>query len=69
MCDADGCGAFYAEGLEGASSGIDFVTVDGVRTQKALHYCDECTQRRQESRSKQIFRPNAQTLQIQGTQD
>lgn len=56
MCDAEKCGAFFGEGLQGSSTGVDIDPENG--RQRALHYCDECTERRKNARSQQIFRPN-----------
>lgn len=55
MCDAESCGAFFGEGLEGSSTGVDIDPETG--RQRALHYCDACTLRRKTVRSKLVFRP------------
>lgn len=59
MCDAEQCGAFFGEHLEGASTGVEFDNETG--RQRATHFCDVCTARRKTARSQQVFRPGAKT--------
>jgi hypothetical protein len=62
MCDAGTCGAFFAEGMEGSSTGVD-IDPDSGRN-RAVHYCDQCTQRRKTVRSQLVFRPGTSVSQI-----